>query len=160
MKAKPIFTAILLAFVAASIGYLVLRETKTSATSVKGTGATAVGTAPGAARFMAYYFHGTRRCHTCRTIEAQAQEAVQMAFAAELTQGRLAWTAVNLEEPGNGHFATEYGVTGSTLVIVEVKDGKPVRFAKLDKTWQLVRDKPAFMDYVANEVMTFMGSAR
>jgi hypothetical protein len=168
MKAKPIITVLLLAFVAVSIGYLVLRESKTSAAS--GPAATATGAsapalaatkaAPEGARFVAYYFHGTKRCRTCLKIQAQAQEAIQTGFAEELKHRRLDWTSVNIEEPGNEHFATEYKVTGSTLVIAEVKDGKPVRFAKLDKTWDLVQDKPAFLDYVAGEVMTFIGSKR
>ena len=161
MKAKPIITALLLAFVAASVGYLVLRENKTSASPAMPPAApgaaTAAKAAPGAAPFVAYYFHTTRRCRTCLKIQAQAQEAVQTGFAEELKRGRLAWQPVNLEEPGNEHFAAEYKVTGSSLVIAEVKDGKPVRFAKLDKTWDLVHNKPAFMDYVAAEVTAFLG---
>ena len=164
MKAKPIITALLLAFVAASVGYLVLRENKTSASPAMPPAApgaaTAAKAAPGATPFVAYYFHSTRRCPTCRKIEAQAQEAVQTGFAEELKQGRLAWRPVNLEEPGNEHFAAEYKVTGSSLVIAEVKDGKPVRFAKLDKTWNLVHNKPAFLDYVATETMAFLGTKR
>jgi len=170
MKAKPIVTALLLAFVAASIGYLVLRKSPTSAaagpaaTAAVASGpaatATAVKSAPDAPRFVAYYFHSTRRCRTCMTIQAQAQEAIQTGLAEELKAQRLAWKPVNLEEPGNEHFATDYKVTGSTLVIAELKDNRPVRFAKLDKTWDLVQDKPAFMDYVAAEVMTFIGSKR
>ena len=109
---------------------------------------------------MAYYFHGTKRCRTCLKIQAQAQEAIQTGLAEELRQGRLAWRPVNIEEPGNEHFAREYGVTGSTLVVADVKDNKPVRFAKLDKTWDLVQDKPAFVDYVTTEVMAFIGSKR
>jgi hypothetical protein len=157
MKAKPIVTALLLAFVVASVGYLVLRENTTSASSGAAAAAT---TAPGAARFVAYYFHNTRRCFTCKTIEAQSKEAINTGFAEELKQGRLAWLTVNLEEPGNAHYATDYGVAGSALVIAEVKDGKPVRFAKLDKTWDLVRNKPVFMDYVATETMAFLGAKR
>ena len=160
MKVKPIITVLLLAFVATSIGYLLMREPKTAASSAPAAPANAAKPAPGTARFVAFYFHSTRRCHTCRTIEAQAQEAIQTGFAEELRQGRLAWRPVNLEEPGNEHFASEYEVTGSTLVIAEVREQKPARFAKLDKTWKLVHDKPAFMDYVVTEVSAFIGSGR
>ncbi|MBI5480229.1 MAG: hypothetical protein HY906_15295 [Deltaproteobacteria bacterium] len=178
MKAKPLVTALLLAFVAISVGYLVLRESRTSASSAAATAPASVGPAatppasgpagavtpappaPDAARFVAYYFHGTRRCRTCLRIQQQSQEAIQTGLAEELRQRRLAWLPVNIEEPGNEHFATEYQVTGSTLVVAEVKDGKPARFAKLDRTWDLVNDKPAFVDYVATEVMAFIGSKR
>jgi len=170
MKAKPIITALLLAFVAASVGYLVLRKSPTSAAagpaataavpSGPAAAAAAVKPAPDAPRFVAYYFHSTRRCRTCLKIQAQAEEAIQTGLAEELKARRLAWSPVNLEERGNEHFATDYKVTGSTLVIAEVKDNKPVRFGKLDKTWDLVHDKPAFMDYVATEIMAFIGSKR
>lgn len=169
MKAKPIITAVLLAFVAVSIGYLVLRDNKTSAAS----GPTATGSSSGpvvavaAAKpataptpFVAYYFHSTKRCRTCMKIQGQSEEAIKTGLAEELKAGRLAYTPVNIEEPGNEHFATEYKVTGSTLVIAEVKDGKPVRFNKLDKTWDLVHDKPQFLDYVAREVLAFLGSGK
>jgi hypothetical protein len=168
MKAKPIITALLLAFVAVSIGYLVLRKSPTSAAAgptataavAAGPAAAAVKSAPDAPRFVAYYFHSTRRCQTCLKIQAQAQEAIQTGLAEELKAQRLAWAPVNIEEPGNEHFATDFRVTGSTLVIAEVKDNKPVRFARLDKTWDLVHEKSAFMDYVTTEVMTFIGSKR
>jgi hypothetical protein len=166
MKAKPVITALLLAFVAASVGYLVLREAKTSAssgptaaTSGAAVLATPVKPAATAAPFVAYYFHGTKRCRTCLKIQAQSEEAIQTGLATELKAGRLAWSSVNIEEPGNEHFATDFKVTGSTLVIAEVKDTKAVRFAKLDKTWDLVHDKPQFMDYVAREVLAFIGGA-
>jgi hypothetical protein len=169
MKAKPIITVLLLAFVAVSIGYLVVRENKTSAAS----GSTATGSASGpgaaaavakpasaAAPFVAYYFHSTKRCRTCMKIQAQSEEAIRTGLAAELKAGRLEWRPVNIEESGNEHFATEYKVTGSTLVIAEVKDGKPVRFAKLDKTWDLVHDRPQFVDYVTREVLAFLGAGK
>ena len=166
MKAKPVITAVLLAFVAVSIGFLVLREGKSSAASgpaaapAPASGPAVARPAPAAARFVAYYFHGTKRCRTCLKIQEQAQEAVQTGLAQEVKAGRLAWTTVNIEAPGNEHFATEYKVTGSTLVIAEVKDNKPVRFAKLDKTWDLVHDKPQFVDYVGREVLAFVGSGK
>jgi hypothetical protein len=167
MRLRPIITALLLAFVAASVVYLVARESKTSASSGPAAAraapsgpAAASAPSPDAARFVAYYFHGTRRCRTCLKIQAQAQEAIQTGLAVELKQGRLAWRPTNIEEAGNEHFAKEYGVTGSTLVVAHVKDDKPVRFAKLDKTWDLVNDEPAFKDYVAAEVMAFIGSKR
>ena len=167
MKAKSVVTALLLAFVVVSVGYLVLRESKPSAASGPAVStppasgpASASRPAPAAAQFVAYYFHGTRRCRTCLKIQAQAEEAIRTGLAEELKQRRLVWAPTNIEESGNEHFAAEYKVTGSTLVVAEVKDGKPVRFAKLDKTWDLVNEKPAFMDYVANEVVAFVGSKR
>jgi len=159
MKHRLILRVILLAFVAAAIGYMFLRH-RTSSSSSQATAKTATAPAPGRSDYVAYYFHGTRRCHTCRTIEAQAQEAISTRFAEQLRQGRLKWAAVNLEDIGNEHYASDYAVTGSSLVIAEVKGGRPVRFAKLEKVWQLVYQKPAFMDYVGAEVTAFLQAKR
>jgi len=154
-KNKLILRVVLLAFVAAAIGTMFLRD-RTSSSSSQAASKTTAAPAPEGSGFVAYYFHGTRRCPTCRAIEAEAQEAITTRFAEELRQGKLRWAPVNIEDIGNDHYASDYGVTGSTLVIAELKGGRPVRFAKLEKTWRLVRDKPAFLDYVAAEVTAFL----
>ena len=165
---KVILRVALLAFVAAAIGYMVLRERPSSSATPSATSSTTSLAKPSAAPlqpagdegFVAYYFHGTRRCRTCRTIQAQAEEAIQARFADELRDGRLKWSEVNLEDVGNEHYAADFSVTGSTLVVAEVKGGRPARFAKLDKVWDLVYQKPAFLDYVAAEVTGFMKAQR
>jgi hypothetical protein len=158
-KNKLILRVVLLAFVAAAIGYMFLRD-RTSSSSRQAATKTASAPAPGADGFVAYYFHNTRRCRTCRAIEAQAQEAIQGKFAEELRQGKLKWAAINLEDIGNDHYAADYGVTGSSLVIAQLSGGRPARFAKLDNVWRLVHDKPAFVDYVTNEVTAFLKAKR
>jgi hypothetical protein len=160
-KNKLILRVVLLAFVAAAIGTMFLRD-RTSSSSSQAASKTTAAPAPGSegSGFVAYYFHGTRRCPTCRAIEAQAQEAIQGKFAEDLRQGRLRWAAVNLEDIGNDHYATDYGVTGSTLVIAQLSGGRPARFAKLENVWRLVHDKPAFVDYVTNEVTAFLKAKR
>lgn len=155
-KNAVIIRVVLLAFVAAAVGYMFLRERTSSSSAPPTAGAAAARAAEGAG-FVAYYFHTTRRCRTCRTIEARAREAIRSRFAEKLRQGRLRWEAVNLEDIGNDHYASDYGVAGSALVIAEVKSGRPVRFAKLEKVWELVYQEPAFQDYVAAEVAAFMG---
>ena len=155
MKKNTLIRVVLLAFVAVAIGYMFLRDRTSSSSSQAATKTAAAPTADGSG-FVAYYFHNTRRCRTCRTIEAQAQEAISTRFAEQLRQGRLKWASVNLEDIGNEHYASDYAVTGSSLVIAEVKGGRPVRFAKLEKVWQLVYQKPAFMDYVGAEVTAFL----
>ncbi len=108
------------------------------------------------AQTVVYYFHGTSRCRTCRTIEAYADEAVKAAFAPELASGRLAWQPTNVDEPANGHFVNDYQLFTRSLVLVDGSD--PKRFKNLEKVWQLVRDKPAFLKYVQDEVRAFRKS--
>jgi hypothetical protein len=159
MKSKAIVRFVLLAFVVAAVGTMFLRN-RTSSSSTQAATGTATAPAPQGSGFVAYYFHGTRRCVTCRAIEAQAEAAVRSKFAEELQQGKLRWAAINVEDIGNDRYATDYGVTGSTLVIAELSGGRPARFATLDKVWKLVHDKPAFVDYVTSEVAAFLKARR
>jgi hypothetical protein len=102
---------------------------------------------------VVYYFHGTNRCHTCRTIEAYADESVKAAFAAELSSGAVQWKPTNIDESANEHFIKDYQLYTRSLVVVDVAN--PKRFKNLDKVWQLVGDKPAFLKYVQDELRAF-----
>jgi hypothetical protein len=114
---------------------------------------TTVAEAPASAGIRVYYFHGTTRCATCKTIEAYAHETVASAFAPELKAGSLEWTVVNVDEPANQHFMRDFQLYTRSVVVVDAKD--PKRFKVLDKVWQLVGDKAAFQKYVEQEIRAF-----
>jgi hypothetical protein len=115
--------------------------------------AQAARTAPGA---IVYYFHGSTRCTTCKTIEAYAHETVASAFAPDLKAGSLEWKVVNVDEPASQHFVRDYQLYTRSVVVVDAKD--PKRFKVLDRVWQLVGDKAAFQRYVEQEVRAFRSS--
>jgi hypothetical protein len=110
----------------------------------------------GGSQVIVYYFHGDRRCKTCRTIEAYAEDVVRSRFGNELDSGRLAWKVVNYDEAENAHFIKEFSLVSASIVVVEVEGGEPVRFETLQKAWTLVRDKPGFDDYVHHTVLDFL----
>ena len=103
-----------------------------------------------------YYFHGTRRCNTCQTIESYAQEAVEGKFKDALQAGTLNWTVLNTEEPDNAHFVKDFELVSSSLVLVEVDGGEVVRHQVLQDAWTLVRDKPRFIEYVQGSVGEYL----
>ncbi len=105
---------------------------------------------------LVYYFHATVRCATCRTIEAYARETVTTRFAADIEARRLAWQAVNVDEPANRHFVRDFQLYTRSVVVVDAKD--PRRYKVLDRVWQLVRDKAAFQRYVEQEIRSFARS--
>lgn len=106
---------------------------------------------------VVYYFHGTRRCKTCRTIEAYAEEVVKSRFAKDLESGALAWKVVNYDEPENEHFIKEFSLVSASLVLVEINDEGPVRFEVLQKAWSLVRDESSFDQYVRQSIRDYIG---
>ena len=107
---------------------------------------------------VVYYFHGDTRCPTCRNIEKYSLEAVQAAFAEELAQNKLLWKAVNYEEPGNSHFATEYEIVSPTVVLVRTANGEVDDWRNLDRVWELVSDREASTEYIQNETRSMLGS--
>jgi len=142
MKGKTILTAILLAFVAVSVVYLIVSsaDNRTANTEPTPTASTDY--------IAAYYFHGNKRCPTCNKLEAYTTEAIRQAFERELADGRLQFKVLNYDEPGNEHYLDDYQMTYQSVIVVQMKDNQQVAWENLDKIWDLVSDKPAYIDYI------------
>jgi len=106
---------------------------------------------------IAYYFHGTQRCVTCRKIEAYTEESLRTAFSSELEGGQLEWRPVNVDTPENGHFIQDFELSTRSVVLVEMLDGEQKQWKNLTRVWELVRDKPTFVAYVQEEARAFLG---
>lgn len=63
-----------------------------------------------------YYFHGDRKCKTCKSVGAQAKEV-----AAELN---VKFYDVNIDQEQNKELAKQFQATGSSLMIMHAKSGK------------------------------------
>jgi len=63
-----------------------------------------------------YYFHGDRKCKTCKSVGAQAKEV-----AAELN---VKFYDVNIDQAENKDLAKQFEATGSSLMILHAKSGK------------------------------------
>lgn len=110
------------------------------------------------ARVLVYYFHGTTRCATCRKLEAFSSEAVRQAFSEELQKGQLKWQILNIDEPENEHFVEDYQLYTRSLVVARVSGGKGTEWKNLERIWELVGDKAAFMKYVQDEIRAYLGA--
>lgn len=172
MNPKNIITAALLFFVAVSVAYLVVKEScrgpagqeKASLPAQPDTASSRDNGAPDAKtsgiRVVAYYFHGSVRCATCRSIEAFAKEAVETAFAAELKDGRLEWRVVNIEEPEGEHFVQDFQLATRSVVLERISGGKRIEWKNLQLIWELVRrGKEDFMKYIQDETRGYLEAA-
>jgi len=166
MTPKRIVTAALLLFVAGSVLFLLKKETAAPAAPAVAPSVPRAATAPEtpetpeAPRLVATYFHGNKRCTTCRTIQAQVKEALEGGFPDALMSGALELREVNLDLPGNDHYATDYALTGASLVLSEQQGGKQIRYKTLQDVWTLWADKPAFVAYVQRETRAWLESPR
>jgi len=103
-------------------------------------------------KIVAYYFHGTRRCPSCMKIEAYSQEAIQTGFAEDLKSGKMQWQVINTDESPNEHYLKDYQLYTKSLILSRVENGKEIKWKNLEKVWELLGDKEAFVKYVQDEV--------
>jgi len=112
------------------------------------------------AKVIAYYFHGTFRCTTCRTIEKYSKGAIEHYFANELKNGTLEFKPLNVEDAENRHFIQDYRLFTRSLVLSLNQDGKETKWTNLKEVWTHVRDKERFFQYVKDEVEIFLKEAQ
>jgi len=105
---------------------------------------------------VAYYFHTTYRCSSCKKIEAYSREAIESGFAEELKEGKLQWCVVNVDDRANRHFIQDYQLFSKSLILTKMKDGKQAEWKNLMKVWQLLGDKESFVRYVQAEVRSYL----
>jgi hypothetical protein len=110
----------------------------------------------GRRRVVAYYFHGKARCANCIKIETWSREAIEMARARELADGRLAWKVVDVEVKGNEHFVEDYQLYTKSLVLVEQVGGKQTRWKNCARVWEYLGSKERFLAYVRDEVAGYL----
>jgi hypothetical protein len=110
-----------------------------------------------ALKVVAYYFHVSARCVTCRTIESYSKEAVERGYAKEIEEGRVEWRPVNVQLPQNRHYIRDYQLYTRSLVLVKYREGKQVEWRNLDRVWQLVRRKGDFLKYVQSNLAAYLG---
>jgi len=103
-------------------------------------------------KVIAYYFYTTRRCPSCKKIEAYSDEAIRTGYVDQLKKGLLEWRVVNTDEPGNEHYVDDYQLYTKSLVLSHVEGGKQTKWKNLDKVWELLGDKDGFMKYVQDEI--------
>lgn len=183
MNIKSVGTVVLLAFVAASVGYLIVSEARVQPDeSNASTSPTPASTSPAAQsatssengvnpvaaepetpaapthQVIAYYFHSTQRCVTCLKIEKLAEAALRDEFATAFENGEFEWHAIDMEDAPNTHFAEEYQLVTSSLVLVDFRDGQQDKWINLEKVWDYVDDELQFEAYVTGNAREYLES--
>lgn len=162
MTRKAILKWGLLIFVAVSVSWALVREARKPEVVEPSVQTAEVVPAAKAGKeksfkVIAYYFHGTRRCPTCRKIEAYTQDALYEEFSGEIENGLLEWRPLNIDESGNEHYIQDYKLVTRSVVLSAVKNGEEERWRNLDKVWSLVGDRYAFTEYIKKETRELLG---
>ena len=156
MNLKKAANAVLLMFVAASLVVLVVKNLRQWLGSATPAGQSADDMPTVSDGVIACYMHGEVRCAQCSRIEEYAGKAITKGFPEELKAKELYWCVVNYDAPGNEHWMTDYRLVGPSLVLVRMRAGSRTRWKSLPEAWQLVGDKPAFIEFVQENVRAFL----
>ncbi|MFC1854936.1 nitrophenyl compound nitroreductase subunit ArsF family protein, partial [Thermodesulfobacteriota bacterium] len=151
MKIKSIITKLLLFFVVVSLATLLLKEQNNE--PAKATEAPSGNIEQSAEeitseKIIVYYFHGNRRCSTCKAMEAYTKKAVQLALSNDFKGKDIELLIVNVDSPENEHFVQDYELTFRSIVIAYLKNGKEQNWKKFENAWELANDEIAFVDYI------------
>lgn len=153
----------LCALVVAACGVALADESATPATAAQPAPTdSTVAAAPDSTRatqYLVYYFYTTKRCPTCRKLEAYSRQALDSGFVDSMKTGAVVWQALNTDEKEYEHFLKDYELYTKSLVVVKMEHGKQVKWKNLEKIWELVGDEEAFIKYVQSELTAFMSES-
>jgi hypothetical protein len=90
-----------------------------------------------------YYFHRTSRCHTCLTVEANIDEALQTYCPEQLKDDHLLWHPTNIED---------LRLESNAAILVRPARGARTSWVELEEVWSVVWRKGEFLEYVREEV--------
>ncbi len=98
-----------------------------------------------------YYFYTNTRCSSCKAIEEYTKAAVEKNFTADYNGWKVVFKGVNVDDEANSHFVQDYFLNSKSVVVQKFAGEKALKWAKLEKIWQLLGDKEAFTGYITAE---------
>ena len=109
---------------------------------------------------VAYYFYGSHRCTTCRTIERIARKVLEEEFGEALDSGVLVWHPIDIDQPRFRHFHEDFEMPSRTLVLALMKGPPPpVRYHRLDQAWPLAHRPDKLEPYIRGEIAAFLDAS-
>lgn len=150
MNAKVITRIVLLSFVTIAVGVWAMKEIgPVNDISSRKQGTAAVTRPDG---ITVIHFHGNNRCRTCIRIGDLARDTIDDEFGDVDNLGTIRWEQINYDEPAHAHYVMDYELVSSTVVVTLWKNGKEVKWKRLDGVWDHVSEEAAFRAYVSGGV--------
>lgn len=156
MKTCGIPTKAWFLVLAAGVGLLVLGGSWQAAQQAVAAETAAAPAAKVPHRVVAIYFHRTQRCPTCKRISAYIEESVKSGFTKQIKDGQVSVHLIDFQNPKNQKYTRHYNISGPTLVLADVHDGKLSAWKPMPKVWSLVAKKAAFFKYVQDGVRGYL----
>jgi hypothetical protein len=94
------------------------------------------------------YFHNTSRCVTCKTVEAEAKNNIDLLYAAQVKEGKISFSVYNIEEADGKAVAERVGAAGQSLMVVKgdqkenlISDGFLYAVRQPEKFREIMKEK-------------------
>jgi hypothetical protein len=97
-----------------------------------------------------YYFHNTRRCATCQTVESVTKETLEKTYPEELKKGLIIFKSLNIEDDENKALAKELDISGQALLLIKEDQRKDLT----NEAFMYARSNP---DKLKKEIQQFIG---
>ncbi len=107
-------------------------------------------------RVVVYQFHRHFRCEACYKLESAIGETLKTHFPEQLAGGKVVFNIIDLDGEGNKQYEKKYDFFYNTVIVVDVRAGKDVRFKNIEKVWQLTEDKDELIKFIKTEVDEYM----
>ena len=107
-------------------------------------------------RVVVYQFHRRFRCEACYKLESAMDETFKTHFPDQFAEGKLVFNVIDLDSEGNKQYEKKYDFFYNTVIVVDVRASKEVRFKNIEKVWQLTEDKDQLIKFIKTEVDEYM----
>ncbi len=107
-------------------------------------------------QIVATYFYTSQRCYTCKKIEEFAQKSIEDNFRDELTNKKIIWRAINVDEPLNKHYIQDFQLYSKSVIIEKRQGEKTIAWKNLEKVWELVYNEQKFRAYMVDELRQYL----
>lgn len=96
-------------------------------------------------------FEPARPCQSCANLGNFAKETIELHFPEDYESGRISYETVNFQDPENIDMARKYGISGSSLYINVIKDGKE-EIIDANDMWSYVWNKEEYINVFQNKL--------
>lgn len=102
-------------------------------------------------------FHLTNRCATCRAIEAAARKTLETYFKNEITEGRIVFSVIDVDDEANSKIAEKYQAAGSGLFVTKLFKGKEETKDLTDDGFSYARNEEAkFIEILKAQISEYL----
>lgn len=102
------------------------------------------------AKVVVYYFHNTRRCATCQSVESVTKETLEDTYPEEMKKGEIIFQSLNIEDGENEALIKELEISGQTLLFIKNSEKKDMT----NDAFMYARSNP---DKLKKKIQQFIG---